>query len=663
MKTCHAPKPVLPRIGLSTVVLVQAVAALLAAQQSPLPPQPTSRPVAADTVGLLGRYAGTLTGLRGPARAVIDAHGHIYIAQRDGACVGVFDRAGVPLRTIGRRGTRPGEFLEPSGIALAGSGDVVVADARLNRISVFRPTGELVRTFGRFGRGEGELIAPEGLSAQGDRICVADTGNCRLQVFTLDGRVERVLGEFGSDAGPIGRPVSVAGSNGEAFFAADADLDRIASFDGAGRRLGAFGMSGPFAGLLLEPAGVALHGEFVYVAERFNHRVQVFDAAGKAQYQWGLHAYRPREGEGRLHYPSDVAIAPDGSFAAVCEAFEDRVQLFERMPPGQKPPQNPFIGLDPSGGSHFTPWADVGGRFLATAELETDKVALYDASREEPIMVTSIGQRGTAPGQFIRPSGLCLDVRQSTLYVADAGNRRLCAFSLSLPKAGELRFVPDMASLKRAVRFDVLRQEDARLATLPVFEPAALARGGQRLYAADGRTGTILAFDFNLALKEVWTDPDAAERGPRGIVDLAVSTDGDTLYAADAAHGRILALDREGRTRFSWTFDAGASPVRPAGLCVLRDAVYVCDAANHRVLRLDADGAVQRTFGRGGIGAGELFRPAAIRPLGDDELLVIDYGNHRGAIFDRDGQFRRVFGSRLFTEPARRETRTPVKQP
>ncbi len=635
-----------------------AAAALMLGASPALAQIPSSRPAdKAGAAGLLGRYSSTISGLRGPCSAAIDQRGHIYLAERDAARISVFDRTGRTILTFGERGTAAGQFLEPTAIALTPSGTVCVADNRLNRISLFDAGGRFLSNFGTFGTEDGELICPGGLSASDDRIVVADTGNSRIQVFALDGRALSSTGAFGAGTGQFRSPSGVS-SMASGIIAVDRDLDRLAILNGDGQWLSSFCVTGPFVGMLLEPAGLAARGGHFFIAERLNHRVQVFDANGSPAWQWGLHAYRPREGEGRLHYPSAVAIAPDGSFAVVCEPFEDRVQIFDRMPPGQKPPQNPFIGLDPSGGSHFTPWADVGGRFLVTGELETDKIAIYDASREEPVMISTIGQRGMAPGQFIRPAGARLDVERSVLYVSDAGNRRLCEFALKLPEPGDLSFVPDMARLKRVVKFDALRASDKRLARLPVFEPAAIALGPDGIFVSDLRTGAVLTFDASLNLKGVWLDEKAAAEGPRCLVDIVLSADGATLLAADAAHGRVIGLTLGGETRFIWNLNHGEAHARPMGICVLSGGgVLVSDAAADRIIELDGEGALVRGWSKPGLGPGELRRPGAIRRLGDRELIAIDYGNHRGAIFDVNGAFRRVFGSRLFTAPARRTGR------
>ena len=51
-----------------------------------------------------------------------------------------------PVTEWGTEGSGNGEFIDPSGIALDGSGNVYITDSGNNRIQVFTGTGEFVRT-------------------------------------------------------------------------------------------------------------------------------------------------------------------------------------------------------------------------------------------------------------------------------------------------------------------------------------------------------------------------------------------------------------------------------------------------------------------------------------------------------------------------------------
>ena len=86
-------------------------------------------------------------------------------------------------------------------------------------------------------------------------------------------------------------------------------------------------MFGSLPGQLASPGAVRVSGERVYVCDTANHRVLVFDLDGKPLYDWGVHALLPHEGAGKLHYPSGIAVAPDGARALVLEDFEQWAEM------------------------------------------------------------------------------------------------------------------------------------------------------------------------------------------------------------------------------------------------------------------------------------------------------------------------------------------------
>ena len=62
------------------------------------------------------------------------------------------------VAAFGAKGSGAGEFRDPTGIAVTGTGagtEVFVADARGGRIQVFGPTGAFNRQFGQPGKGPG----------------------------------------------------------------------------------------------------------------------------------------------------------------------------------------------------------------------------------------------------------------------------------------------------------------------------------------------------------------------------------------------------------------------------------------------------------------------------------------------------------------------------
>jgi peptidylamidoglycolate lyase len=192
---------------------------------------------------------------------------------------------GRPLLTLGERGEAGDDdshFNLPTAIAVAPDGSFYVADGYgNNRVLKFSGDGRLLFQWGTKGTGPGEFDLPHGIARDAHgRVYVADRGNSRVQVFDAEGRY---LNEW---KGPVfGRPYDVAiGTGGMAFIAdggnqPDAPPDRSALVvvrpDGSvAQRVGCFGHDdGEFA--IAHDVAVAPDGA-VYVGDIAGRRVQKF---------------------------------------------------------------------------------------------------------------------------------------------------------------------------------------------------------------------------------------------------------------------------------------------------------------------------------------------------------------------------------------------------
>ncbi|HKV12456.1 MAG TPA: 6-bladed beta-propeller [Thermoanaerobaculia bacterium] len=83
--------------------------------------------------------------LFGDVRGVrTDGEGRIYVADAIAMKVRVFSPAGEPLRSLGERGRKPGEFRDITCFDVGLDGSVLVLDGLNGRITRFSPTGTLV---------------------------------------------------------------------------------------------------------------------------------------------------------------------------------------------------------------------------------------------------------------------------------------------------------------------------------------------------------------------------------------------------------------------------------------------------------------------------------------------------------------------------------------
>lgn len=74
-----------------------------------------------------------------------------------------FDRTGKYLGEFGKKGSGPGEFLQPHALALAPDGTLVVGDRSNNRVQILTTDGKFVREFHSFSRPSGVAVDGNGM--------------------------------------------------------------------------------------------------------------------------------------------------------------------------------------------------------------------------------------------------------------------------------------------------------------------------------------------------------------------------------------------------------------------------------------------------------------------------------------------------------------------
>ncbi len=140
-----------------------------------------------------------------PAGLAIDEENRfVYVANTGTDQILVYDADTLKLlRKIGTPGknhtlTTPGDFSEPTNVAVDKDGNLYVSDTMNDRIEEFDAEGTFIRTFGKNGDGPGEFTRPKGVAIDCDgHVWVADAMMNRLQVFTPEGNLRMVVGGFG----------------------------------------------------------------------------------------------------------------------------------------------------------------------------------------------------------------------------------------------------------------------------------------------------------------------------------------------------------------------------------------------------------------------------------------------------------------------------------
>ena len=179
--------------------------------------------------------------LQGPSGVAVDSMDRVYVYQRQGPPVLVFDRNGHFLEPWERRNGVP---LDAHHIHVGPDDTVYLTDRDAHQILIYDNAGNLLRSLGT--RDRAAMQAPFNHPAD---VCVAPSG----ELYVADGYGNSSVHRF------------------------SATLDYVGSFGSPG--------SGPGQFRVPHSVRVSQDGR-VYVADRENHRVQVFTAEGEFQTEW-----------------------------------------------------------------------------------------------------------------------------------------------------------------------------------------------------------------------------------------------------------------------------------------------------------------------------------------------------------------------------------------
>jgi RHS repeat-associated protein len=263
--------------------------------------------------------------------------------------------------SFAKEGSSEGQVKEADAIAAESAstseGNVWVADTGNNRVEEFSASGTFVKTFGwdvggkaefqdctskcqagTAGSGNGQFEKPVGIAlSENDKyVYVSDAGNKRIQVF--EAKTGKYVSQYKLPG--IGVPAGIAVGKLQSLEPNAVFLCVALTNNGTAKCLfiekeGAeviesmtFGGAGSGNGKLKEPTDLAIseegksngEGNEVYVADKGNHRVEIFkpDYSDLSHLEYAGQFGTEGSGEGLLSTPESIALEPrSGAFSAV----------------------------------------------------------------------------------------------------------------------------------------------------------------------------------------------------------------------------------------------------------------------------------------------------------------------------------------------------------
>lgn len=270
----------------------------------------------------------------GPLADIKVYYDKLYLADEFNHRILVFNTDGEQCLEIGKKGTAPGEFIYPKGIAIDSKGNLFITDCWNHRIQKFSPDGRIASCFGKYGKKAGELNEPFGIAVdKDDWIYVVERCNHRVHVFDANSKAQGFFGARGSVIEeekaelydipqkifyphPFEFPTSILmGINGD-IFVVDSGNHRIQRFTVSGKFLGTFGKRGDSMGEFQYPHGIAIDplGN-IFVSDFNNNRIQMLTYNGDFILSFN-----------NLHSPTSICIK-DRTTLLIGSGFNNEIKI------------------------------------------------------------------------------------------------------------------------------------------------------------------------------------------------------------------------------------------------------------------------------------------------------------------------------------------------
>jgi outer membrane protein assembly factor BamB len=201
---------------------------------------------------------------------------------------------------VARLSGPPDGLALPTGTRQDPQGRIWIAEGDKHDFAIFAPDGTFMERWGTHGSGDGQFDfhnpnsgnnTSDIVFARDGSFYVGDVGNYRVEHFSADRALLGAWGGFGKGNGQFEIPGSLAiDADGNVYVSGGAG--RIQVFDPKGTFLRAMGKPGTGDGEL-QPAGVAVMDDRVYVADWDNHRIAVFTTGGDWVVNWPTYVDSP----------------------------------------------------------------------------------------------------------------------------------------------------------------------------------------------------------------------------------------------------------------------------------------------------------------------------------------------------------------------------------
>jgi DNA-binding beta-propeller fold protein YncE len=254
----------------------------------------------------------------GPVAAVAtDSAGRVYVFHRGKQPIMLFDKSGKFVRGWGDDLVKMAH-----GLRVDRDDNVWITDIGHHLVTKFDRDGKVLLTLGKKdqpGDGTDQFNKPTdvAVAASGDIYISDGYGNSRVIKFTKDGTFLKEWGKKGTGDGEFNIPHVICLDDKGRVYVGDRENKRVQLFDADGKYLGQWKDTGAPYGLFLSSGSRAL------VADGKANDVRTLDLQGKLLSRWGEEGSKP----GQFRGPHWICADAQGA-VYVAETGAERVQKF-----------------------------------------------------------------------------------------------------------------------------------------------------------------------------------------------------------------------------------------------------------------------------------------------------------------------------------------------
>src|SRR5215831_2288443 len=229
-------------------------------------------------------------------------------------------------------------FVEVAGVAVNSKGHIYVFHRGKHPLMEFDANGKFLRSIA-----DDLFVTAHTVRVDAeDNVWTTDVGAHMVLKLSEDGRVLLSLGRMrtpGDDVLHFNQPTDVAFDREGNIYVADGEGNsRVLKFNKYGNVLLGWGMKGDGPGQFNLPHSIAIDGDLVYVGDRENARIQIFDLNGRYFGEW------------KLGHPFGLFVTPDHSIY-MSDAIAGRILKIAR----DGKVLGALDGPPPDKGRHFDP--------------------------------------------------------------------------------------------------------------------------------------------------------------------------------------------------------------------------------------------------------------------------------------------------------------------